>query len=210
MFQIDKENLEILISIISAATVFLSLILGKPLELVMNSQRNKKFRKILNTKEIDFLLDKFDDDFKKKFILPDLKGNFFYIQTGIYTNEVSIDKYIEFKNRLGKNFTWENIKVAKSYLKFEDDKLTIKIPQFVRIAGKILSIFAILFITVSFLLFIYYSSDFKYFTKTDYIKLSVMTIFPIVCSIFLLYSINPIINATLIAKRLEEYDAISE
>jgi hypothetical protein len=210
MFQIDKENLEILINIISVATAFLSMIIGKPLELIMNSQRNRKFRKILNTKEIDFFLDKFDDDFKKTFILPDLKGNFFYIQTGIYTNEVSIDKYIELKNRLGKNFTWENIKDATSYLKFEDDKLTIKVPKFVRIAGNILTIFAISFIVFSFLLFIYYSSDYKYFTKTGYIKLSVMTIFPIVCSIFLLYSINPIITATSIAKRLEEYDAMSE
>ncbi len=61
-----------------------------------------------------------DEKFHNEFVLPALRELRFYIQTGIRTNEKSIDNYIKFKDKLKENYDWKSIGQALSYLKFDD------------------------------------------------------------------------------------------
>ena len=70
---------------------------------IFNTIKRRRLNKIENTSEFKKLFDEHETDFKENFILPNLKEEYFYIKTGISTNEKSIDKYISFKNKLAKN-----------------------------------------------------------------------------------------------------------
>lgn len=198
------EFFEIFAKILSSLAIVLSFVFGKHIEQIINYKQNNRLRKILNAKEIDFLIDKFDDDFKKSFIIPDAKVNFFYMQTSIYTNEESIDKYIALKNKLGKNFTWETIKTASPYLKFKDDSLTIVVTKFETFMSKLLLSFAMILILISFIFIIFYSNEFEYFSKKDILKLCIIIAFPIICALFMLYSITPLLKAVAMVKSLKQ------
>lgn len=196
------ENLESVIKIFSLISAIVSVVFGKFSDFFLNYPNKRNLRKISNIKEIDFIIDKLDDKFKKEFIFPNLREIFFFIQTGIYTNANSIQKYIDLKNKLGKNFTWKSIKLAKGYLIFEDNILKIKISTTTIFFTKLMLVIAcILFILDVFIIYLY-SSDTVNFTSKDWIKFLSMLSIPLISSIFILYSIAPAMMASAIKRNM--------
>ncbi len=53
----------------------------------------------------------------------------FYKITGIRTNSDSIIKYSNFKDKLGENYTWKDIRMIKEYLVFNDNEIEIKVSK---------------------------------------------------------------------------------
>jgi len=177
-------------------------IFDKPFDMILNYHRNKKLRKILNTKEIEFFHDKLDSKFKEKFILPDLKENFFYLQTGIYTNETSIEKYIELKKELGENFTWESIKIASPYLEFQNNKLIVKVSKLEKFFSRVLLASLLFLIIAIFFVVINYLKEFRTLSWADFIEFLILIICLIILAFYFRYLSDPLLRAISMTKKL--------
>ena len=105
-------------------TFFGTVLSRSVLELIRSYIRKKTTR--LSDESYNLLVtEKACGDFKEEFILNELKEIYFYNRTGIRTNGNSIKKYISFKNKLGKNFTWQDMNQVKMYFTFEKNEIKI-------------------------------------------------------------------------------------
>lgn len=166
---------------------------------IFNSIKRRRLNKIENTSEFKKLFGEYDTEFKENFILPNLKEEYFYIKTGISTNEKSIDKYISLKNKLAKNYTWYHIKSAISYMDLNTEHITIKLENSdIRKANLVIGIFlSIILLLPSGLIL----NWFEYSKK----GLALLMIWSITSTylIYLIYSFaRPILTAKSINKRL--------
>ncbi len=118
-----NENL-----ITNILVVFFGIFSGPVILQLLQFYKNRKIERILNSKDIIKI---FQDDksFYKKFISSVLKEKYFEYMTGIKTNINTISKYINFKNKLKNDYTWEDIKIARKYLKTDKKKIYIKITK---------------------------------------------------------------------------------
>lgn len=194
------EILKILIPVIS---VFFGAFIGQPIIHFFNLFQRRKLKKIENAVESLKLFENFETQFKSDFILPDLKESYFYIQTGIETNEKSIEKYINLKNRLAGNYTWKQIKSAKSYLDLNGKNIEVKLNRIEKIAANIILILALFLIIFFFFIFLIYSSEISYFFQKDYLKLMVLIIIPFLGSILLVNLVEPMSIAKKIEKKIK-------
>lgn len=115
-------------------------IVGNFIKSLINPFTKEKFKRLPNIEEMKLVLDNTGKKFKEKFVIPNIEESYFYMQTGIATNYESISQYCDLKNRLGRNFTWENIRKAKPYLLFEEKKITVKVSKVDKYLTNILSI----------------------------------------------------------------------
>ena len=49
----------------------------------------------------------------------------FFMKTGIKTNFESIEKYYKFKKELGRNYTWDHVKLVNVHLNFDEENFKI-------------------------------------------------------------------------------------
>ncbi|OUL63299.1 hypothetical protein [Flavobacterium sp. AJR] len=191
------EILTILIPLISA---IMGAFIGQPIIHFFNLIKRRKLKKIENATESLKLFETYETQFKTDFILPDLKETYFYIQTGIETNERSIEKYIKFKNELSGHYTWKQIKSAKLYLDLNSEDIEIKLNKAERISSTIILIISLILILFTLIIFTIYSDHFLSYSKNNFLKLTVATLLPFIVGYLLLYLIDPVI----IAKRMEK------
>jgi uncharacterized integral membrane protein len=195
------EILKILIPIIS---VFLGAFIGQPIIHFVNLFQRRKLKRIENAVESLKLFENFETEFKSDFILPDLKESYFYIQTGIETNEKSIEKYINLKNKLSGNYTWKQIKSAKSYLDLNGKNIVVKLNKIEKIGANLILIIALILIASTFIIFLIYSSDLEYFSQKDYLKFIILIMMPFLGGFLLANSVFPIQIAKGIEKKLKD------
>ncbi len=113
--------MEILKTLTPLIVAFVSGILSNQMKDFLFSTRIRKLKKfngIINEEKIFEII---DNKFNQEFVNPDLKESYFYIQTGISTNEKSIESYITLKNKLKGNYDWNSIRKAMPYLKFDNN-----------------------------------------------------------------------------------------
>ena len=187
-----KEYVPIIVALIAG-------LLGQPIVQLISNYSRRKFKKIKNADESFRLFEKFDTDFNENFILPDLKETYFYVQTGIKTNENSIEKYIELKNYLGGNYTWNHIKTAKPHLRIEKQGITVKLGKFERIFSNVVLIFSLLIFILGMIGFTYIN----YFENKS-LKDIFIAIFVLIAPMFAGYSLVSGINSIIIAKAIEK------
>ena len=205
----ENINIDIITKIIAlVSTVVPTIIIFiKLIKNTIDYSYNEKRKKLLTLKELNEIFDRFGDNFRDSFVKDDLKELYFSLRTGIETNAVSIKKYIELKNKLGKNFTWKTIKNSKSYLVFKDNHIIVKI-------SCLEQIFTYIFLTVVFISFIiavgmiilFYNS-FADFTRDILITFIISELVILSSTMYLFCSINPALQAISIKKRLEELES---
>ena len=205
----ENINIDIITKIIALVSTVVStlIIFIKLFKNTIDYSYNEKRKKLLTLKELNEIFDRFGDNFRDSFVKDDLKELYFSLRTGIETNAVSIKKYIELKNKLGKNFTWKTIKNSKSYLVFKDNHIIVKI-------SCLEQIFTYIFLTVVFISFIiavgmiilFYNS-FADFTRDILITFIISELVILSSTMYLFCSINPALQAISIKKRLEELES---
>ncbi len=170
-------------------------ILGQPLVHLIISYQKRKLKKVTDTLEANPLFEKYEAiDFKKDFVLPNLIENYFYSQTGISTNIKTIPKYIEFKNELGKHYTWKTIKEANNHLNISGEKIEVHLSKFQKSFMKITLVFSFTIFFLSLIGMVYL--DYKYQASfSDKIVLLTLFIIIIVVCIFLVRGVSSIITA---------------
>ncbi|WP_286856469.1 MULTISPECIES: hypothetical protein [Sphingobacterium] len=188
-------------------TVILSAIFFEPLKYFISNSRDRKTRRLNNVKEYKTLTDELDVEFRNGFVVNDFKERYFYLQTGIITNEQSIYQYLELKKKLKKNFTWKSIKKALPYLKFENDEIVVKISGFLKKMAQIILIGALFIIFVGLAVPIYFSNDLRLFELKEILELVCLTTISIFSGIYLLYLISPLCMAIAIEKALSEHQS---
>lgn len=194
-----KETIE-LIALLSPITGLFSKYLFN--QITINPKKNRTYEKIQNIKDIDYLLDRFDNDFKDNFVLKNFKEHYFFLQTGIETNEKSIKNFIDFKDLLGGNYTWSKIRSALPYYRFKEDKIIIHTNLFLRIFAPVVNILSFVFFLIGLIIIAYFAKDIPYFSFKDYLKLSLLSIFPMLSALYLLKIITPLNIAIGMQKKL--------
>ena len=205
----ENINIDIITKIIAlVSTVVPTLIIFiKLIKNTIDYSYNEKRKKLLTLKELNEIFDRFGDNFRDSFVKDDLKELCFSLRTGIETNAVSIKKYIELKNKLGKNFTWKTIKNSKSYLVFKDNHIIVKISCLEQIFTYIfLTIVFISFIIAVGMIILFYNS-FADFTRDILITFIISELVILSSTMYLFCSINPALQAISIKKRLEELES---
>ena len=205
----ENINIDIITKIIAlVSTVVPTLIIFiKLIKNTIDYSYNEKRKKLLTLKELNEIFDRFGDNFRDSFVKDDLKELYFSLRTGIETNAVSIKKYIESKNKLGKNFTWKTIKNSKSYLVFKDNHIIVKISCLEQIFTYIfLTIVFISFIIAVGMIILFYNS-FADFTRDILITFIISELVILSSTMYLFCSINPALQAISIKKRLEELES---
>lgn len=129
-----------------------------------------------------------------------MKETYFYIQTGIQTNEKSIEKYIKFKNELSLNYTWKHIATVNSYLDLNTDIIELKLSKIEKIKGKIALILLLIMILSIQQIIIYLGLD---ILKYDLLKIIIFSLIMFCFGIVLTSIIRPISIAQSIEKRLK-------
>ena len=203
------ENIDIITKIIALVSTVVStlIIFIKLFKNTIDYSYNEKRKKLLTLKELNETFDRFGDNFRDSFVKDDLKELYFSLRTGIETNAVSIKKYIELKNKLGKNFTWKTIKNSKSYLVFKDNHIIVKISYLEQILTYIfLTIVFISFIVAIGMIILFYNS-FADFTRDILITFIISELVILSSTMYLFCSINPALQAISIKKRLEELES---
>ncbi|WKS95774.1 hypothetical protein [Riemerella columbina] len=172
---------------------------------LLNPQKNKKSKiKELDIEKLSHFTSK---DFQEEFINPTMEENIFYELTEINTNQKLIRSYCQFKNKLGKSFTWQNIKNAKQYLKSDkNNNITIEVPKIHIMVKNISLICAFILIFASLFLTIYISN----IETSKNIKTIAFLIFNAILYLslasFILWGIAPIITAQRIKQRINNLE----
>lgn len=179
-------------------TFFGTVLSRSVLELIRSYIRKKTTR--LSDESYNLLVtEKACGDFKEEFILNELKEIYFYNRTGIRTNANSIKKYISFKNKLGKNFTWQDMNQVKMYFTFEKNEIKIKLDRWNIIINKVISVLAI-FILLFGLFFPVFFNLHELLNIKNHFIYPLVYLIPFFLSIILLVSTIPIS----IAKRMKK------
>ncbi|GIM62103.1 hypothetical protein CAPN008_21530 [Capnocytophaga canis] len=196
------NTIELITKILILISILFSFFSGKLFTRIINYTFNRERKRLPQLKELDYFIDKLGNDFKDNFIIPDLKEQYFYLRTGINTNVTSIQKYIDLKNKLGGNFTWKNIKIAKDYFILKNNIIAVNIPKWLVILTYISLgiIFALFIICIGML--IYFFDSFALFTKEIWVKFVVIEFITLTSAMFFLHNIHPALQAISIKKRL--------
>lgn len=127
---------------------------------------------------------------------------YFYLETGIKANEKSIYKLISFKDKLGGNYTWREIKLVQNYLSFEKSDIEIKITRLEKLQSLIGVILSLMLVLTS----IFGAS---YFSQFEILELRDILIYGMIISVpfgvgyFIISHVNSIIIATQMNKKLK-------
>lgn len=196
-------NIEIIKIVIPIANLLIGALLNTP---VLNFTEQLKKRRLKNYIESQSALDNLDEDFQNNFIKPNLKEIYFYLQTGISTNEKSIDKYIELKNKLGGNYTWEKVKLVESNVNLKSITPLLNLNK----AESITSNFTLGLIIILMLVGLFgvivlnlYSDVLQF---NDYLIILFLIFIPLIIGIVLMQMIKSTLIVKAMIKRLEEQE----
>lgn len=180
-------------------TVIVALLGKQSLADLFDFFQRRKLKNLLNDLETYSALEKFDDEFKTKFVNPYLKELYFFSLTGINANEEAIPKYIDFKNKLNANYTWAKINKAKQHFDLNSPEIKIKITPYERICANIAITSFIILILVGVILFSYLN-QFKIQGIRDFLLVLSSLIVPAIIG----YSFIIAVESILIAKQMEK------
>lgn len=197
------EKLDIWIQL---AIAIFSLLSGPPfIQLILSYQR-RRLKNLLNAVEAKDLIEKCSEDFKSNFVMIDFQENYFFAQTGIKTNQKSIACYIQLKDKLGNDFTWEPIRIAKPYLKLKSGKIKVVISKWERLYKNAVLIYGFGLFLVGIGIGLYLN-QYDQRTVTDTLQVLFLVITPMIFGYLALTSVQSLISASNIEKRLEELKA---
>ncbi len=148
-----------------------------------------------------------DDNFQNEFIKPNLKEIYFYLQTGISTNEKSIQKFIELKDKLGGNYNWKKIKSAQLYVDLDSDSPSIKLDKFQEHTLNImwLLIFGLLLLSaIAVIILSFYIDKIPF---KDYVEIIFLVLLPLLCGVILMQLIKSSEIAKAMNKRLKSIES---
>ncbi|MCV9932876.1 hypothetical protein OIU80_11325 [Flavobacterium sp. LS1R47] len=199
----DLINENIIKTVLTVSGTVLAAILGKQsLSNLFDSLQRRNLKNVLNDLETFSALDKFDEDFKTKFIEPHVKELYFFSQTGIDTNEKSIPKYISFKDKLGGNYTWPKIKRAKQHLDSNGPEIKINLSKTERICANIAISLSLFFFTGGIILY-FYLNQFKTQGIGDILITMGSLVVPMIIGFLFFISVDSILIAKQMEKRLK-------
>lgn len=166
-----------------------------------NSLTKREFHKLKNLEDVKGLIEHTSSDFKETILAEYMDEEFFFALTGIRTNSQSIPYYLEFKRKLGKNFSWNMIGKAKSYIQFKNDTvLEVAVPKWEIYQKNIMKCIGILLLLMSIALF------FVLKNAGNSLNVVILSSFFIMVPILLFYltmnHIEPVLSAIAIEKRL--------
>ena len=186
--------------------IIISLIVGFFGHPVVNSISFFRRQNLSNATKALQLFDEHEEDFKAKFIYPDLKETCFYLRTGIKTNEKSIEKYIEFKNILGKNYTWSHVKLVMPHLIFEDEKIKLKVSKWNR---NFVVVSKVIILTIM-LIGLMFSLQFEAQSLSQMFLSLLTLIIPLIIGVFIASRMKSIEMARKMEKQLNMLHSITE
>ncbi|MAQ76078.1 MAG: hypothetical protein CL613_07080 [Aquimarina sp.] len=191
-------------AVASIAALFTAMIglLKLPVFSFMEHTRHKKMTQLLNTKEVISLFDNYETNFKDSFIKGDLTEDYFYMRTGIRTNEKNIPKYVALKNKLGRDYTWEIIKKAKIHLDTDQDDISVTINRLAKIYYIVAMILVIFFFVVPLIAMITSAIEIEDKSLVSILKFLFTISFPLIFSFLVLKSTESTSSARIIEKRL--------
>ncbi|MHA7829515.1 MAG: hypothetical protein ACX93O_00345 [Flagellimonas sp.] len=180
-------------------TSIISLLMGIFAKVTINRLLPLNWKNLYRRFEYDdkgpFMNTKFESDF----ILPSLKEKYFQIETGIRTNEKSIDKYVAFKNKLGENYTWREIKLVQPYLSLDQDKIEIKLTRFDIIRSNIALLISFIFLIIAILGSSYFG-QFKISSLQELLIYGMIVLVPLGIGYFLV----PVANSVILSKQMDK------
>lgn len=166
-----------------------------------NSLTKREFHKLKNLENVKGLIEHTSSDFKETVLTEYMDEEFFFALTGIRTNSRSIPYYFEFKKKLGKNFSWNMIGNAKSYIHFKNDTvLEVVVPKWEIYQKNIMKFIAILLFLFSIALFFILKKTSN--TLAEVISYFFLIMVPILLFYLVMKSIDPVLSAIAIEKRL--------
>ncbi|MDY3362847.1 hypothetical protein PG623_02415 [Riemerella anatipestifer] len=194
------EFIDLIVKLTPIIGIILTFILGKPIDLFINMSLSKS-KKLSNLKELGNIIENYDDEFVRNFVIPNAKENYFYLQTGIKTNEQTIPKYISLKNKIGEKYDWDSIRKMKKYLYIDsDNEFKIKISFSKRYGGILFMAFAVMFLLISAYFFYVIVAD---LTNNHYVNLGKF-ITTFLMALFFAFTIMYLNTPFIIARNLEK------
>lgn len=182
-------------------TAILTFISAPILSSIYKSVFKKRFDGISRYKSTADLVEKNSKgDFYDDFSLDFFRESDFYLKTGIKTNAKTIEKYIRFKEKLGRNYTWGDVKMVKSHLSFDSEEIEINLNKFDRIFGSVVSILSLSFFVISLVLIILVGNISDDFILRKYLLMVLVFVFPALTGFFMY---NGVISIE-VAKKMEK------
>ncbi|WPO89294.1 hypothetical protein [Chryseobacterium sp. HR92] len=169
-----------------------------------NSIESFKKRKLKILLESQSLTDKLDQQFITEFIEPSVKETVFYLHTGISTHVSSIDRYIDLKNKLGGNTTWEKINRVKSHVNTTSSGPLLLQKKIEKYSSTLTYYFTILVMTFSILeisLLLFFMNS---ISKKDFLELLFYILAPLALVYIVAVQAMPAISVNSMIKQLEQ------
>ncbi|MDY3351026.1 hypothetical protein PG357_03390 [Riemerella anatipestifer] len=181
-----KDVLKVIVGLVSGG--FLQQIIQ-----LFSAYGRRKFFKNTDEEEVINFFERHAPEYYNDFVLPKVIENNFYINTGIRADVESIKKYTDFKKTIGA--TWEDISIAKSHLRVEEEGVKIRISKFEKGFGQIVFGIGLCLMIIGIVLFLFLSQS-----KESFLFTVSILIIPVLAGYFLAWSVNSIS----VAKRMEE------
>lgn len=194
------DDLKIWIPLIN---LFLVPLLSGAVYSLIESIKKRKLKIFLESQE---LIEKLDDDFKNSFIDPARKEILFYLHTGISTNAKSIPKFIELKDKLGRNYTWKQIKLVKAHVNVTGSGPLLHLNKTLRYTSTITNYLSLTFIVVSILEFAALSIYIDDLPPAQIISLILYIIIPLLAALIFINQTASISTVKVMMKILEDQD----
>ena len=196
----------IITDIVVAILASLAVIFGQPYQNILNYRRRRKLKSLLNTNDVKEIIERCGKEFEEGFIIPEIKESYFYAKTGIKTNHLTIQKYIDLKNELGLNWDWKSIRFAKRFIRVNKNQAYISIEKFEKVFFTIVLTVSILLIfgSIVTLTVLDYLDWFRQLKKVDRIAITVFGCLMVVVGAILLGSNFSYLQAIHLQKRLKK------
>jgi len=168
--------------------------------------KSRKIKELNQLLEVQKVFKKSNSEFYECFIKPDLEEVYFFLETGIKTQQQNILKLIELRNKLGGIYNWSTIKRAMVYFNFETREISISISR----PDRILNLFWVavgLFVSIIGGLIIAIPPNvFKYNLATTFVQ--ILGILILGFGFVLIYLTAPFLAASFIKRRLKYVEKI--
>lgn len=188
-------------------TSIFPLVFSHLINILKHDSARKRLKKLNNLKSAYNTFENPETDFEKSFIEPVKIETCFFIETGIETNFKSIPKYIAFKDKLGLNFTWSHIKKIQNYLDLTKGEISLTLSRSNKIYSNIILVTILIILTSGFLSFLFLN-QYKVKISVEYF----LVFLPLAVSFLLAYilfsSIDSILTAKLVEKRLNKIESL--
>lgn len=164
----------------------------------------RKYEKRSPLSEMDKkLIEEKDEIFFRDFIIPNLREQYFYKKTGILTNASVIPQFIQFKEKLGAYYSWNEVKKVVQHLNLDKDEIEIKISKFQKRFCKGFSFLYLIFFLAILIFVIYFGKSHQLNNLSDILLILIILLIPAIVGFFMISSFDSIYTATSMEKRLK-------